>query len=125
MVSDWKYLIEPIVKKVDGAWHLHGKNLRVFTNFEESLTGNGIQILISTMKKGKLCGVQKNWKFLLTPPAGAQNSDQLQKNALEYHQKHFKGDLDRLEFKVVSKLDIRGRLAFDTHSEQCSIYKNA
>ena len=30
----WNYIIDPKVKKVDGSWYLHGRNIRIFEKLE-------------------------------------------------------------------------------------------
>ena len=49
------------VKKFDGIWLLHGKNIRQF-----QLNKDGkFTIFLKTMKKGKECGLQKRVEFQL------------------------------------------------------------
>ena len=56
-----RFLIEPKVKKIDGIWYLHGKNIRIF----DAIDGDYIGISLITMKKGQMCGIHESWEILL------------------------------------------------------------
>ena len=51
-----RYIIDPKFKKLDGAWYLHGRRIRMV--FPETFAGN---IEVNTMKKGKTCGLYEEY----------------------------------------------------------------
>ena len=79
------------MKKFDGLWYLHGRNIKAF-----STKGNPLlhELFITTLKKGEVSGFHECFRFSL-------NADRKDVKVQEYFNTLYKGDFDRLSLIIL------------------------
>ena len=75
-------MIEPKVKKIDGVWHLHGKNLNILSHNKSA-----IQVFLTSVKKGIFCGFQESWEFKILDTNDEDPDSGEKVTSFSYHQK--------------------------------------